>query len=218
MTLLELLHLLKRHLKLVIILPLVCAAAAAAVGYGLMANEYTAKTSLYVLAQGGKDQSTSLQSSLSAGQMITNDVAALIKSDRVTNDTADDLGLQSLSGYDIAVSNNTTTRVITLSVTGKDADMATRIANSMASDVSQVAQEVMSVESVNVIDEARTPTAPSGPNRPLYVAVALLAGLFVAIAVVVLESMLNTKITSVEDVQELLGLPVIGQFPAVRKG
>lgn len=218
MTLLELLHLLKRHLKLVIILPLVCAVVAAVVGYGLMANEYTAKTSLYVLAQGDKDQSTSLQSSLSAGQMITNDVAALIKSDRVTNDTADDLGLQSLSGYDIAVSNNTTTRVITLSVTGKDADMATRIANSMASDVSQVAQEVMSVESVNVIDEARTPTAPSGPNRPLYVAVALLAGLFVAIAVVVLESMLNTKITSAEDVQELLGLPVIGQFPAVRKG
>lgn len=218
MTLLELLELMRRHIKLVIILPILCALAAAGVAYGMMSNTYTAKTSLYVLAQDASVNTTSLQSTLSAGQMITNDVAALIKSDRVMNDTAEQLGLPSLGGYSISVSNDTTTRVITLSVSGKSAEGVAEVANAMAVDVSGVAQEVMDVRSVNVIDEARTPTAPSGPNRPMYVAVAFLAGLFLAVAIVVLQSMLNTKVTGSEEVEELLGLPVIGQFPAVKKG
>lgn len=217
MTLLELLQLMKRHLKLVIILPVACAVVAAVVCWGMMPNEYTAKTSMYVLAK-QEANNTSMQSTLSASQMITSDVAALMKSDRVTSDVASDLGMKSLKSYDISVSSETTTRVITLSVTGKDAQVAANIANAMADDVSDVAQEVMDVSSVNVIDEAKVPTAPSGPKRPMYVAVAFLAGLFVAIAVVVLQSMINTKVSSAEEVEQLVGLPVIGQFPAVKKG
>ena len=216
MTLLELLQLMKRHLKLVIILPVLCAVVTAVVCWGMMPNEYTAKTSMYVLAK--QDTNTSMQSTLSASQMITSDVAALMKSDRVTGDVASELGMKNLKAYDISVSSETTTRVISLSVTGKDPDVAAKIANAMAADVSDVAQDVMDVSSVNVIDEAKTPTAPSGPKRPMYVAVAFLAGLFVAIAVVVLQSMINTKVSSADEVEQLVGLPVIGQFPAVKKG
>ena len=216
MTLLELLQLMKRHLKLVIILPVLCAVVTAVVCWGMMPNEYTAKTSMYVLAK--QDTNTSMQSTLSASQMITSDVAALMKSDRVTGDVASELGMKNLKAYDISVSSETTTRVISLSVTGKDPDVAAKIANAMAADVSDVAQDVMDVSSVNVIDEAETPTAPSGPKRLMYVAVAFLAGLFVAIAVVVLQSMINTKVSSADEVEQLVGLPVIGQFPAVKKG
>ena len=49
-----------------------------------------------------------------------------------------------------------------------------------------VAQEIEMADSINVIDEAVSPDAPSGPNRTLYVAVAFLAGLFLAVAIVVL--------------------------------
>lgn len=51
MTLLELLHLLRRHLRLVIILPIVCALAAGTYGYLLKEDVYTASTSMYVLAK-----------------------------------------------------------------------------------------------------------------------------------------------------------------------
>ena len=76
----------------------------------------------------------------------------------------------------------------------------------------------MDVQSVNVIDEATAPTAPSGPNRPMYVAVAFLAGLFIAIAIVVVSDMLNTKVRNADEIEELLGLPVIGRMPAVKGG
>ena len=47
---------------------------------------------------------------------------------------------------------------------------------------------------------------------------AFLAGLFLAIAIVVLMDMLNTRVSNSYEVEKLLGIPVIGQFPAVKKG
>ena len=92
----------------------------------------------------------------------------------------------------MSVSSETTSRVITLSVTGKDAEGVARVANAIAEEVSEVAQNVQMAQSVNVIDRADAPTSPSGPNRTLYVAVAFLAGLFAAVAIIVLIDMLNT--------------------------
>lgn len=218
MTLIELLHLLKRNLGLVIGLPIICAVAMAAVSFFLMSNQYTAKTSMYVLAQSSNSSEANLQSSLSASQMITNDVAALIKSDRVMRDVSNELGLEDLKGFDISVSNETTTRVVTLSVTGKDPSRVADVANAIARDVSDVAQEVMEVESVNVIDSAEVPDKASGPNRAMYTAVALLAGFFIAVAIILVMSMLDTSVRDTAELEELLGVPVIGQFPAVQKG
>lgn len=215
MTLLELLHLLRRHLRLVIILPIVCALAAGTYGYLLKEDVYTASTSMYVLAKSDGSSDTNLNTDLSASQMISNDVAVLLESDRVRNETASDLGLDNLSGYETSVARDTTSRVITLSVTGADPQTAANIANVMTENVSQIAREVMEVESVNAIDRATSPASPSGPNRPLYVAVALVAGVFLAVAVVVVEDMLNTKVRSGKEVEDLLGIPVIGHVPAM---
>lgn len=219
MTLLELLNLLKRHLKLVVALPVACALIMGAYSFLFMRNTYTASTTMYVLVKNNSNNnSSSLSSDLSASQMVTNDVSSLLDSDRVTNETAADLGLADLKGYKVSVSSETTSRVISLSVTSTDPDGAARVANAMAENVSSIAQQVMDVQSVNVIDQAQTPSKPSGPNRTLYVAVAYLAGLFAAVAIVVLADMLNTKVRSQEELEELLGIPVIGRVPEMRGG
>lgn len=195
MTLLELLYLLKKRLKLVIVLPLV---RALAVG-------------MYVLVQHDNANSNSLSSDLSTSQMVTNDVATLLKSDRVVLETAKALGLEDLKGY-------TTSRVLTLEVTGTDPRRTADIANKMAEEVSGVAREVMNADSVNVVDSAKVSTSPSGPKRPLNIAVDLLAGLFAAVAIVVIADITNTKVRGEEDLEELLGVPVIGRIPAMKGG
>ncbi len=217
MTLLELLRLMRKHLKLVIALPLSCGVAMALAAYLLMPNTYTSTVSMYVLTK--SSEGTSLNNSdLAASQMLTNDVATLIEGERVADETAEALHVNDLGGYSIDVDSATNTRVIALSVTGRDAGGTAAVANGMARAAGSVAQEVMDVEGVNAIDEAQPPAEPSGPNRPLYVAVAMLAGLFAAIALVVLADMLDTRARDAEDVEELLGLPVIGRIPAMREG
>lgn len=220
MTLLELLQLMRKHLKLVILLPIVCALAMGVYSYAFMANTYTASTSMYVLAKqtSANSDNAANYSNLNASQMLANDVSTLLKSDRIAADTVKNLHLDSLKGYSTKVTSETTSRVITLSVTGSDPDTSAAIANEMASNVSKVAQQVMDVQSVNVIDQAVSPSSPSGPNRSMYIAVALLAGLFIAIAIVVVSDMLNTKVRNADEMEELLGLPVIGRMPAVKGG
>lgn len=217
MTLLELFQLLKKHLKLVIALPVICAVAMGIVSFTMMDNTYTATTSMYVLAK-TDDSSQMSYTDLSASQMLSNDIATLLDSDSVKSGTAKDLGLADLDDYKISVSSETTTRVITLSVTGTDAEETAEVARAMASSVSTVAQNVGAAQSINVIDKAKTPESPSGPKRALYVAVAFLAGVFIAIAYVVLADMLNTRIRGVEEAEELLGIPVVGRIPAMKGG
>lgn len=217
MTLLELLQLLRKHLKIVVLLPIACALAMALASVLVMRNTYTAQTDMYVLASSEGESGGALSSDLSASQMLTNDVAQLLKSDRVMSDAAEDLGLPNLNAYDITVSSESTTRVITLSVTGADARGAANVANALAKNVSQVAREVMNVQSVNVIDEAPVPEAPSGPNRPLYIAVTFMAGLFLAVAIVVVLDLVDTRVRTSEQVEELLGVPVIGRIPEMKK-
>ena len=69
-----------------------------------------------------------------------------------------------------------------------------------------------------VITKAKAPENPSGPSRGMYTLVALLAGLFLAVAVIVLMDILNTTIRNYEDVTEVLGLPIIGRFPELKGG
>ena len=216
MTLLELFQLLKKHLKLVITLPVVCAIVMGIASFAMMDNTYTATTSMYILAKTDGGQMS--YNDLSASQMLSNDIATLLDSDSVKSGAAKDLGLSDLDDYKIAVSSETTTRVITLSVTGTDAKETAKVARAMANSVSTVAQNVGAAQSINVVDEAKTPESPSGPKRLLYVAVAFLAGVFIAIAYVVLEDMLNTRIRAAEEAEELLGIPVVGRIPAMKGG
>ena len=216
MALLEFFQLLKKHLKLVITLPVVCAIVMGIASFAMMDNTYPATTSMYILAKTDGGQMS--YNDLSASQMLSNDIATLLDSNSVKSGAAKDLGLSDLDDYKIAVSSETTTRVITLSVTGTDAKETAKVARAMANSVSTVAQNVGAAQSINVVDEAKTPESPSGPKRLLYVAVAFLAGIFIAVAYVVLADMLNTRIRGAEEAEELLGIPVVGRIPAMKGG
>lgn len=221
MTLLELLELLRKKWYLLIIFPVIFAGATAGYCWGFMTNDYTSSVSLYVLSKSSTittDQGATVSSSdMTASQQLANDIAVLAKTDRVTSQVAKDLGLNDLKGFKVSVSSSTTNRVITLSVTGKKAESVALVANKLASETSKTAVEIMNLEAVNIVDDAKVETTPSGPNRLMYTAVALLAGVFVAIALIVLMDMLNSTIKSPEEAEELFGVPVVGRMPYVKK-
>lgn len=163
MTLLELFQLLKKHLKLVITLPVVCAIAMGIVSFVAMDNTYTATTSMYILAK-TDDSGQMSYNDLSASQMLSNDIATLLDSDSVKSGAANELGLTDLDDYKVSVSSETTTRVITLSVTGTDAKETAKVAKAMASSVSTVAQNVGAARASTLSTRLRPPKPPAAPS------------------------------------------------------
>lgn len=221
MTLLELLGLMRRNLKLVVILPVLFAICAAGVCWGFLQNQYTAQVNIYALSKLDSSQQESggvTNTDLTGSQLLANDIAELAQNEQVQSEAAEKSGLSSMEGYKVSVESSTSSRVLSVSVTGKSATIAAILANKMADVIDQTAREIMDVQAVNVISEAQVPQQPSGPKRPLYVAVAFLAGLFLAVAIIVLMDMLNTKIRTEDEVADLLGVPVMGRFPMVEGG
>ena len=215
MTLRELLAVLRERLALVIALP-VAFALIMGIATIFMPDQYTASTTMYVLSKTAATGEEEIrQTDLSASQMLTNDVAQLMKSSRVRNDVAERLGLSSLRGYSSSVTSSTTTRIITLSVRGADPQLAASIANETVAVTSAISQEVMNLQSINPIDEAKAPEYPSGPRRMRYIVAAAAAGLFAAVAAAVLMEALNVKARNGDEVQEMLDVPIIGHIPAV---
>lgn len=217
MSLAEVLELMKRRWIVVACVVAVFVAVAAVWAWGFMPDEYSTTLSMYVLTTSSDESANLSNSDLSASQMLTNDVVELAKSAFVSSQAASALGLDSLSGYEIAVSGSTSTRIITLTVTGDSAKGVAAVANQLAETTDVVAQDVMGVTAVKVIDTAKVPDAPSGPHRFKIVAAAALAGLFLSVVGVVAADMVDTRVRRDEEIEELLGVPVIGRFPEVRK-
>lgn len=221
MTLLELLALLRKHLRWLIVVPVVCAVATAAYCYTMMRDVYSASTTLYVLVSEDSSQMESystLSTNFNVSQQIANDISQLIMSTRVRMDTAEALGWSSLGGYGISVASGDDSRVVRVIASEADPEGVAEVANAVAGVASEVAQEVMNVQSVNVLDRAMEPMVPSGPNRPLYVAVAFLGGLFAACAGIVVADMLDTRVHDAKTAEEVSGISELGAVPEFGKG
>lgn len=204
-----------RKNALLLVLATVLMGAAAFGGSFLMPNEYTASTSMYVLVRNEENSASITQTELSSAQMVATDVVTIMTSDRVKNDVAEDMKLENLNGYKLNITNSTNTRMITLSVTGRDPELTAKVANAIVKDTSDVAIEVMDIKSVNVIDQATPPTAPSGPRHLMIGAVGAAAGFALAFAVAFMRDALDTRIRSGEDASSLIGVPVVGHFSKI---
>lgn len=72
------------------------------------------------------------------------------------------------------------------------------------------------INEMRVISYAVAPRLPAKPNRGLYAAVALFVGLLLGIHLIILhELFMSTKVRSVDDVELVLGLPVLATVPMV---
>lgn len=96
----------------------------------------------------------------------------------------------------------------------RDADVAQEIYVMLAKrlEESKVA-EAMVPNEVQVVDAATLPEKPIKPRKLLTMVIGILLGAIVGTGVVVAKSLLNRKIKTTDDVENILGLPVIGIIP-----
>lgn len=147
---------------------------------------------------------------------MCNDVAELVKSNRVRDEVANELNIPDLSKYNITVDSSEKNRVITLKVTSYNPNKASEIVDSLVDHTVRLGKEITEVESINIIDESKVPDKPSGPPRILYTCAAVLIVLFLSILVMLFKDVLDTAIKSREDLLSILKKPVLTTIPKVK--
>lgn len=226
MTFKEILQLCWKHLALIIFVPLLACAISIVFCWGFLPNQYTAQKAIYVLSKedpssyGNEFYQTYYQAEHNHGitysQQLCNDVAELVKSNRVRDAVAKDVGVYDLSGYDINVDSSEKNRVITLKVTSTDPLMASKVVDSLATHTITLSEEMTDAESVSAIDKSKVPDSPSGPPRLLITLVVLLVVTFLTLIAMLFRDVLDTTIKSREDLVEVLRFPVLSTIPKVK--
>ncbi|MEX2453630.1 MAG: XrtA system polysaccharide chain length determinant [Rhodospirillaceae bacterium] len=81
----------------------------------------------------------------------------------------------------------------------------------LASDMETKAQQVQ----FRIVDPPQQPNKPSGPNRPLFMAVVLVAGLGAGLAFAFLLGQVNSTFQTVQRLRQTFALPVLGSVTAI---
>lgn len=180
--------------------------------------KYTSTTRIYVVSR-SSDSSLTNQD-LQAGSYLVNDYKEIITSNEVLSSviSQENLSLSTNELSDmISVSIPTDTRVISISVEDTDAQEASDIANTIREVAAEKIKSVTKVDDVTTLEVAEVASKPSSPNIKLNAALGALVGGFLTIVGILVLEVLDDRVRRPEDVEEVLGMTLLGVVPDIDK-
>ena len=196
--------------------------AIAAFGYSafLAKKEYQSTSRIYVVSRQNQDNNALTNSDLQAGSYLVKDYREIILSQNVLSQAIEELKLDLTPAElskKISVSVPTDTRI--LSITAKDGDPkeAARIANGLRNVAAEKIIAVTKVSDVTTLDEAEVPQTPSSPNIRRNVLLGFIAGAGLMVVLMVVVEVLDDRVKRPEDIEELMGLTLLGIVPDIKK-
>lgn len=180
--------------------------------------KYTSTTRIYVVSR-SSDTSLTNQD-LQAGSYLVNDYKEVITSSEVLSSVIDQEKLSMSTGElskEIAVTIPTDTRVISISVTDTDGQRACDIANTVRQVAAEKIKAVTKVDDVTTLESATKPSHPSSPNVKKNAVIGALAGVFLAIVGILVAEVLDDRVRRPEDIEETLGMTLLGVVPDIDK-
>mgnify|MGYP002738424272 FL=1 len=209
----ELFYALKKHILVILAAILAGAVIAGAATKLLMTPVYSATSTMLVLT---KETTLSSLADLQIGTQLTKDYNILITSRTVLQDVVDELNLdmtyKELKGC-ITVENPNDTRLLSITATDKDPEMAKKIADVLAKTSADFIGEKMEVTPPKIIEEGEVPTIQTSPSTKKNVVIGALAGLVLSAGVIILLTLMDDTIKSEEDIEKYLGLTTLASIP-----
>lgn len=181
----------------------------------LVTPEYDSTTRIYVVNQSTVESGLT-NSDLQAGSFLVRDYKEIILSQDTLNRTEEKLGLE-LNSKKISVDIPVDTRIISITVRNSDSTEAARIANTLREEAAQKIIEVTKVNDVTILEEAVPAEKASTPNTIRNTMLGLLAGTGLIVMVIVALEVVDDRVKRPEDIEEVMGLPLLGVVPDVTK-
>lgn len=211
-------NIIKKRILLILIVTLVSTLVSAAYSYFYLKPIYKSDISV-IIGKESYEGSASVNEALMY-QKLVKTYGELTKSRTVAEHVIKALNLnmtpaklQSM----VSVTPKGDTEFMTISVKAGDAEQAMVIANQYAKSLDEVALHVKKVDNVQMLDEALLPTSPDSPRPMLNMAIGFFLGLMISVGIVFLLEYLDSTVKTQEDVEKLLGIPVIGTIPLVEE-
>ncbi|PFM17842.1 capsular biosynthesis protein [Bacillus thuringiensis] len=210
----ELFHILKKRLVMILVIAFGAAIVSAIISFFFMTPIYQSSTQILVNQK--KQEGAAIQyNEVQTNIQLTNTYKIIVKSPVILEQVNEKLNLnmtaQALTKK-INVMNEKDSQVISVTAEDKDPKLARDIANATADVFKNEAAKIMNVDNVTVLSKAEVAEnqSPIKPLPMLNVAIAFVVGLMASVGLAFLLEYLDNTVKKEEDVENLLGLPVLG--------
>ena len=216
----ELMETLKKRMQLILMITLTAVIVSGGVSFFLLTPVYQSSTQLLV------NQSKSEQPAYNIGEIQTNlqlinTYNVIMKSPAILEKVAADLKLDLTAAQlnnKITVASEKDSQVINLSVQDTDPKKAAAIANKTADVFQDEIVKIMNVDNVSILAKAEVgeDTSPIKPKPLLNIAIAMVVGLMAGVGLAFLLEFLDNTVKTEQEVEKLLGLPVLGSIARIK--
>ena len=207
----ELLQSLKKRLLLIIIITAIFTAISGIVSYFFLTPIYQSSTQILVNQAKSKNEvydPNEVQTNL----QLIDTYNVIIKSPAILDKVIEKENLEMTSGeLDklISVSNEQESQVVNITVQHENPQDSKNIANTIATTFQSEIKSIMNVDNVSILTKAELGSRIK-PNPILNMTIALVVGLIVGVGVAFLLEYLDKTIKKDQDIEDQLGLPVLG--------
>lgn len=209
----EIAGLLLRKLKILILFLILGGLIAGSVTRFLITPQYTGTSMIFILT---KTTSVTSLADIQLGSELTTDFVMLATSRPTLERVIDELDLteepKELQEM-ITVSNPADTRILQIDVSNPDPQLAADISNALADATADAVADIMSTDRPSIVEEAVVPEAPSSPSLMKNTMLGAMAGLFLAMAIVILRFLMDDTIKTEDDVAKYLNLNTLAALP-----
>lgn len=178
---------------------------------------YEANTVLYIGQEGGSLGSIDVSlGQLNANSQLLVDYKQIASTRLVINEVIKNLGLN--MSYEefqanVMIESVLDSRLFTVGFRHADPQVAKQIADELAKQLTVAVLQIVGVENIRILDQALVPQTPVSPNVLLNAVIGGFLGFFISLFVIVLMFLINDTIRNDEDIENLLGVSVLGDIP-----
>lgn len=183
----------------------------------LATPQYDSTTRLYVVNQSSDNVAGITNQDLQAGSFLVKDYKEIILSQDVLKNVTTTLGIADDIKEKITVNIPVDTRILSITVRDSDPNQAATIANTLRDEAAKKIIEVTKVSDVTTLEAAVPAEKPSTPQTKRNLVLGFILGAFLATALVFVLEVLDDRVKRPQDIEEGLGMTLLGVVPQANK-
>lgn len=211
----ELFQILRKRLAMILAITFGAAIVSAIISFFFMTPIYQSSTQILVNQKKQEGAAAFQAGEVQTNIQLTNTYKVIMKSPVIMDQVKEKLNLDmstSALTEKVNVANEKDSQVISITAQDENPKVARDIANTAAEVFQSEIANIMSVDNVTVLSKAEVgeKQSPIKPNPTLNIAIAFVVGLMASVGLAFLLEYLDNTVKKEEDIEALLGLPVLG--------
>ena len=213
----EIVEILAKRWKMILSITVIATVLVGIISFFVIPPKYEASTKVFI----GKEESSAKDqnynnSDVQMYQQLLKTYAEVVKTNdlvekAITEAKADVKSKDVLESLTVTPTANT--QILEIKYISKDREQSKDILQSITDQFIKTSTDLIPNGNVKIVEQVKLPENPASPNKKLNIAIAFILGLMVSVGVSFLLEFMDNTFKTKEQVEQVLGVPVIGTIP-----